>query len=188
MLTAPSRPARLSRRVQAQLGPDASGAAVRARAQSLITQTAQREVLLELPDFMFVYSLVLQNRLSIYAALCWLTPRLSGRLAVEFSRLITEVENGAELRAELLALQQRLPQPQLQEFLAKLLSALDRGTPIADLITEQAQSVRSDLSQLLIQQAGKNETKMLVPTVFLILPITVFFAIFPSLGALRLGL
>lgn len=188
MLAPNSRAIRLSRRVHSQLNPEAANSAIRARAQALISQNAQREVLLELPDFMFALSLVLQNRLSIYAAICWLTPRLRGRLAVELSRLITEVENGAELRGELVELQFRLPQAQLQELLSKLISALDRGTPIAELVAEQAESVRSDLNQHLIKQAGKNETKMLVPTVFLILPTTVLFAIFPSLGALRLGL
>ena len=188
MLSALNRPVRLSGRVQSQLNTESMGSGLRARAQSILTQSAQREVLMELPDFLFVFSLLLQNQLSIYAALCWVTPRMRGRLALEFTRLITEVENGAELRGELIKLQERLPQPQLQEFLAKLISALDRGTPIVELISEQAKSVRSDLNQLLIHHAGKNETKMLVPTVFLILPITVLFAIFPSLGALRLGL
>jgi tight adherence protein C len=40
----------------------------------------------------------------------------------------------------------------------------------------------------LIRRAGQNETKMLVPTIFLILPVTVLFAIFPSILVLQAGM
>ncbi|CAB4634191.1 unannotated protein [freshwater metagenome] len=55
------------------------------------------------------------------------------------------------------------------------------------MLTEQGVSVREEIKSRLLKQAGKNETRMLIPLVFLILPITVLFAIYPSLELLNFG-
>ena len=65
--------------------------------------------------------------------------------------------------------------------------ALKRGTPLVFVISEQAETVRQAISSDLMKQAGKNETRMLIPLVFLILPVTVLFAIYPSLQLLSIN-
>ncbi|MSZ17755.1 MAG: hypothetical protein F2613_02295, partial [Actinobacteria bacterium] len=80
-----------------------------------------------------------------------------------------------------------LPHPQVSEFVNKVSLALERGTPLAQMLTEQGVSVREEIKSRLLKQAGKNETRMLIPLVFLILPITVLFAIYPSLELLNFG-
>jgi tight adherence protein C len=55
------------------------------------------------------------------------------------------------------------------------------------MIREQAASARSEIRNELLTQAGRNETRMLIPLVFLILPITVLFAIYPSLQLLNIN-
>ena len=47
--------------------------------------------------------------------------------------------------------------------------------------------MREEIKNRLLEQAGKNETRMLIPLVFLILPVTVLFAIYPSLELLNFG-
>jgi tight adherence protein C len=69
----------------------------------------------------------------------------------------------------------------------KVSLALDRGTPLAQMLSEQGMSVREEIKSKLLKQAGRNETRMLIPLVFLILPITVLFAIYPSLELLNFG-
>jgi tight adherence protein C len=178
----------LARRVQKQLAPDSLGRQVRASAWKLISKPQQRVALGELPDYMFALALTLQNGLSLLSALSWLDDRTSGQVAKEVRRALVACEQGAEFSAELLEVGNRLPEPQLQELISKLIAASDRGTPVVELVQLQAESVRSEANQLVLAAAGRNETKMLIPTVFLILPITVLFAIFPSLQALQLGL
>jgi tight adherence protein C len=65
--------------------------------------------------------------------------------------------------------------------------AIDRGTPLADVLRAQAREARSGYRQQLLQLAGKKETLMMVPVVFLILPMIVFIALFPGLQALHLN-
>jgi tight adherence protein C len=39
-----------------------------------------------------------------------------------------------------------------------------------------------------VESAGRNEVMMLIPLVFLILPVTIAFAVFPGLIAIQSGL
>jgi tight adherence protein C len=55
------------------------------------------------------------------------------------------------------------------------------------MLSELSASARAEIRNMLLRQAGKNETRMLIPLVFLILPITVLFAIYPSLELLNFG-
>jgi tight adherence protein C len=80
-----------------------------------------------------------------------------------------------------------IPQPQVIELTNKIVLALDRGTPLATMLSELGDSARAEIRNRLFRQAGKNETRMLIPLVFLILPITVLFAIYPSLELLNFG-
>ena len=68
-----------------------------------------------------------------------------------------------------------------------MILSLVRGTALAKMLEDQSQSVRAEIKNQLLRQAGKNETRMLVPLVFLILPVTVLFAIYPSLKLLNFG-
>ena len=56
------------------------------------------------------------------------------------------------------------------------------------MLRAQAQDVRESGRRALMELGGKREVVMLVPVVFLILPVTVVFAVFPSLATLRVGL
>jgi tight adherence protein C len=42
------------------------------------------------------------------------------------------------------------------------------------------------VQQVIAKKAGQNETRMLVPLIFLILPVTVLFAVYPSLQVLSI--
>ena len=55
------------------------------------------------------------------------------------------------------------------------------------MLRAQAQDARETTRRELMELAGKKEVAMMAP-VFLILPTTVMFALFPGLAALRMGL
>jgi tight adherence protein C len=92
---------------------------------------------------------------------------------------------GSSIENELEAMAKRVKVRHVEEFANKVILAQRRGTPMARLLAEHSSSVRAEIRNELLVRAGKNETKMLVPLVFLILPITVLFAVYPSLNLLN---
>ena len=66
--------------------------------------------------------------------------------------------------------------------------SVDRGTPLAEVLRAQAQDVREEGRRLVMEAGGRKEIAMMVPVVFLILPITVVFAAFPGFSFLNFTL
>lgn len=146
-----------------------------------------QQILFELPDFLDLMSVALSGGEGIHSALSRIVPRMRGELAAEFTLILNSLNVGASLDGELAELAKRVPQQQLVETCNKLISGMRRGTPLASVLSEQSDAVRDQLSNHLLKLAGKNETRMLVPLVFLILPVTVLFAIYPSLQLLNIN-
>ena len=67
---------------------------------------------------------------------------------------------------------------------ARHVVAIERGTPLADVLRAQATDVREVGKRALLEASGKKEISMMAPVVFLILPITVLFALYPGLVTL----
>ena len=65
--------------------------------------------------------------------------------------------------------------------------AMRSYTAGADVLHSQALDVREAGRRRLIEEGGKREIAMMVPVIFLILPVTVVFAVFPGIVAIRLG-
>ncbi len=146
-----------------------------------------QKVLFELPDILDLLAVSLSAGESLFNSLERVAPRVSGLVGRQLQLALQALHLGSSLATEMDRISERLPQRQLVEFCAKVNLSLKRGTPLADLLREQASSARAEIRNQLLKQAGKNETKMLIPLVFLILPVTVLFAIYPSLQMLNLG-
>lgn len=115
--------------------------------------------------------------------------RLShGELAAELDLCLAQARTGASLPEALLGLGQRTGVPAIGRFVDGLITALQRGTPLGEVLRAQAADSREAARQALIEEGGKREIAMMVPVVFLILPITVLFAVFPGVSMLRLAL
>ena len=69
----------------------------------------------------------------------------------------------------------------LARFVDGLLVAIERGTPLAEVLRAQAADVREAGKRRLLEAGGRKEIAMMVPVVFLVLPVTVLFALFPGL-------
>lgn len=143
-----------------------------------------RSALFELGDLLDLFSVALSSGEGVLNSLAFVNQRAQGIVAEEFRRVLRGVELGERLEDELRALSERLPQQQVVEMCNKFILALNRGTPLAEMLRSQAETVRSEIRNQITKQAGKNETRMLIPLVFLILPVTVLFAIYPSVQML----
>lgn len=115
--------------------------------------------------------------------------RLShGELAGELARCLADARAGASLPSALQGLADRTGLPSLSRFVDGIVIAVDRGTPLAEVLRAQAQDVREESRRLLMESGGKKEIAMMAPVVFLILPITVIFAAFPGFSFLNFTL
>ena len=88
-----------------------------------------------------------------------------------------------ELSADLAA---RTGVPVVARFAQGVAVAVERGTPLADVLHAQAADVREASRRELIETAARKEVFMMVPVVFLVLPVTVLFAFFPGVIGLSL--
>jgi len=142
---------------------------------------------LQLASVTSAFALLLENGLPVSVAIRWLQPRLSGEWRDQFGFLVANLDLGADLVAELGELANRIPLAELSELCQKLQISIERGTPSAHQMSQLSESIQQQVVRGLSRRAGQNETRMLIPTIFLILPITVLFAIFPSLLVLQSG-
>lgn len=144
--------------------------------------------LLELPQLLDWLALACTNGMSLYQGLFMLSKIAQGETASEFKTLCRELELGASFDDALSNLDQRNSSQTIREFCNRLRVTLERGTPVANQLRAIADSSRAQLRNQLLSQAGANEIKLLLPLVFVILPITVWFAVFPSLQLLQSGI
>lgn len=112
----------------------------------------------------------------------------SGELTVEIRATVLAVGTGESLGDALVALGRRMDVPALSRAIDQLVAALERGAPLAQVLQSQATDAREDAKRVLIEQAGRKEILMLLPLVFLILPLSVLYAVFPGVFMLRLGM
>lgn len=146
----------------------------------------EQRVLDEFPAVAELLALAVAAGEGPIAALERVVHRSHGAMARELSRVLAEVRAGATVSQALDDLAARTGQPVVARFAAGLAVALERGTPLADVLHAQAGDVREARRRTLIESGARREVLMMVPVVFLVLPITIFFAFWP--GAVGLNL
>jgi len=108
--------------------------------------------------------------------------RLSGgQLGQELAATLGQARAGVPLVEALQGLVDRTSLAPLARFVDGLVVALERGTPLAEVLRAQAADVREAGKRELLESGGRKEIAMMVPVVFLVLPVTVLFALFPGL-------
>jgi tight adherence protein C len=110
-----------------------------------------------------------------------------GELPAEFTGVVSAVGTGVPLSVALAQLRDGLDHAALSRALDQVLGALERGAPLAAVLRSQAGDARDEAKRTIIELAGRKEIAMLVPLIFLILPVTVAFALFPGYLVLQTG-
>lgn len=109
-----------------------------------------------------------------------------GALSDELGRVIGDIRTGQPMVYAFDALAARTGITSIARFAEGLAVAVDRGTPLVDVLHAQAADVREAGRRELIEAGGRKEVAMMIPVVFLILPVTVVFAFFPGYIGLHL--
>lgn len=142
----------------------------------------------EFPSMAELMALAVSAGESATGALERVCRNAGGELSKEFGRVLAETRAGRPLVEALQEFSSRTELGPLVRFVDGMIVAVERGTPLADVLRAQAQDVRDTAKRDLMESAGKKEIGMMVPLVFGVLPLTVVFAVFPGLAAISLGL
>ena len=169
--------------------PLAAGAAVAFRDWLLSRQTRQRlaQISAELPTLLEFLTLSLSAGEGIFDSVSRVARISSGQLSRELGFVVAEVHAGISFPDALTGLARELQLPALARAVDQIVAALEHGSPLAEVLRAQAQDSRDEARRDLLEAAGKKEVTMLVPLVFLILPTTIAFAIFPGILVLQTG-
>jgi tight adherence protein C len=149
-----------------------------------LTQQVQRReelLLAEFPVVAELLALAVTAGESPTAAIARVTRLSGGELAGELGAALGRARAGVPLADALQHLADRTSLDPLARFVDGLLVALERGTPLAEVLRSQAADVREAGKRRLLEAGGRKEIAMMVPVVFLVLPVTVLFALYPGL-------
>jgi len=158
------------------------------RENRLTAQVTRRErrILEELPTVAELLALAVAAGESPVAALDRVVRRTRGELSADLRDVLAEVRTGVPITRAFDDLAARSGLPAVSRFAEGVAIAIERGTPLADVLHAQAGDVREAGRRALIESGARREVLMMVPVVFLVLPTVVVFAFWPGLVGLRL--
>jgi tight adherence protein C len=146
----------------------------------------EREMQAEFPVVADLLALAVAAGESPVAGLDRIMRVCHGSLADELAGVIADVRTGTPIAEAFDALATRTGVTSIARFAEGLAIAVERGTPLVDVLHAQAADVRESGRRELIEAGGRREVAMMLPVVFLILPVTVVFAFFPGFIGLHL--
>jgi tight adherence protein C len=170
--------------------PIVTGAAAVVVRDQLLARAARSRVqrmTSELPTVLEFLSLSLSAGEGILDSLRRVARAGAGELPRELGGVVAAVASGLPLSAALDTLSRELAMAPLTRAIDQVIGALERGSPLVEVLRAQAQDCRDEAKRDLLEMAGRKEVTMLVPLVFLILPTTVLIAIFPGILVLQTG-
>jgi tight adherence protein C len=161
---------------------------VLARDSRLTGQVTRRErrILAEFPTIAELLALAVAAGESPVAALDRVVRRSGGELSSDLGRVLAAVRTGEPVGEAFDRLAASTGLPLVARFAQGVAVAVERGTPLAQVLHAQAADVREAGRRELIEVAARKEVLMMVPVVFLVLPITVLFAFWPGVVGLHL--
>jgi len=170
------------------IGSGVAGFAVRDYWLGVQVRRREERMMAEFPSLAELMALAVGAGESATGALDRVCRSAKGELSKEFSTILAETRAGKPLTNALQGFSARTDLAPLVRFVDGIVVAVERGTPLADVLRAQAQDVRDTAKRDLMEAAGKKEIAMMVPLVFGVLPLTVVFAVFPGIAAISLGL
>jgi tight adherence protein C len=164
----------------------AGGVLLRDNRLSSQVREREQEILVEFPTIAELLALAVAAGESPVAALDRVVRRSHGALSEELGAVLARIRTGEPVARAFDGLAATTGLPLVGRFATGISVAIERGTPLADVLHAQAADVREAGRRQLIESAARKEVAMLAPVVFLVLPVTILFAFFPGVIGLRL--
>lgn len=153
------------------------------RDQRLSSQATQRErqIIAEFPTIAELLALAVAAGEGPVAALDRVCRRSGGELSRDLGRVLADIRTGEPVAGAFDRMAATTGLPLVARFATGVAVAVERGTPLADVLHAQAADVREAGRRELIETAARKEVFMMAPVVFLVLPVTILFAFYPGL-------
>ena len=149
-------------------------------------RTHEERVLAELPVIAELLALAVAAGEGPVAALERVVRRSKGALSHELGRVLGDIRTGQPVASAFDDYSARTGLPVVARFADGIAVAVERGTPLAEVLHAQAGDVREARRRSLIESGARREIAMMVPVVFLVLPTTIIFAFWPGVIGLRM--
>ena len=139
----------------------------------------------EFPAIIEMLTLAIAAGETPMSAMLRIAESANGALAQEFQNVVVGVRSGSPLSETLDAMGRRVKSVMIRRFVDALITATLRGAPLVEVLSRHAVEARGNQRNRVMGAAGKAEISMMIPVVFLILPISILFALWPSLSNLN---
>ncbi len=158
---------------------------LRDSALTRVVKQREQQVLEEFPVVADLLALAVAAGESPGAALGRIVATCRGALPDEFAVVLAQSRTGVPLATALDDMAGRSGLAVVSRFAEGFAVAIERGTPLVDVLNAQAADVREAGKRSLIETGARKEIVMMVPVVFLIMPVTLLFAFFPGVVGLN---
>ncbi|MDE3227952.1 MAG: type II secretion system F family protein [Acidobacteriota bacterium] len=140
----------------------------------------------EFPAIIEMLTLAIAAGETPMSAMLRIAESADGALASEFQIVVAGVRSGSPLSDTLDSMGRRVKSVMIRRFVDALVTATLRGAPLVEVLSRHAVEARGNQRNRVMGAAGKAEISMMIPVVFLILPISILFALWPSLTNLNM--
>ena len=134
----------------------------------------------ELPTQIQLLTVLISSGISPARAIALLSMRSESISCHKFAEVVQGIEDGESVVEALDKLVQRNQSLVLRRFITSLILGIERGSSLTPILISQVRDSRLASKSETMKRAGKAEIALLIPVVFLILPISILFALWPS--------
>jgi tight adherence protein C len=145
----------------------------------------ESEINEELVNILQMLSIMISAGESPMMALRYISQRSVGYIPNLIKQSFSKYESGNNLTQTLEYIAVATGSSSVRRLTNSIQIAIQRGTPILDVLNNQVQSLNKQINLALLKKSGKSEITLLIPVVFLILPVSISFAIWPSIYGLN---
>ena len=149
------------------------------------SEVKESEINEELVNILQMLSIMISAGESPMMALRYISQRSVGYIPKLIDQSFSKYESGRNLAQTLEQIAIATGSSQVRRLTNSIQIAIQRGTPILDVLNNQVQSLNKQINLALLKKSGKIEIALLIPVVFLILPVSISFAIWPSIYGLN---
>lgn len=141
----------------------------------------------EFPLIVELFAILIGGGMSPSSALAHISEKGTGEFIKILRPIVREMREGLNLAQALDILNRQVDTPIIRRFCDSLAISVERGTPLIEVVGRQVEEVRQSQKIAISERASKAELALMIPVVFLILPISILFALWPSYYSLGSG-
>jgi tight adherence protein C len=138
----------------------------------------------QLPIMIQYLVLIISSGVSPIKAIQLFSERTESLISTRIRLVVEKILNGSAFSSAIDEFVRKSDTPGVRRFGNTLIIAMERGSPLVPILTALVRDCRQDSKNEVLRKAGRSEILLMAPVVFLLLPISVLFALYPSLSQL----